>query len=146
MYDHGPIVCCIKEGHTMGFSMPACKEHHIHRVALIDDDSSFRKATERLLRAYGWDTQSFVSAIEFLNATDGREFSCLVVDNQMPRLSGCELLGLLRSRGIDTPCLIVSAHELNPVQLAIADKYAQKVLAKPSEAEALISALEAACA
>ena len=126
--------------------MPVSEEQFAHRIALIDDDNSYRKATERLLHAYGWNTQSFASAIEFLNATDGREFSCLVIDNQMPRLTGCELLGLLRSRGVDTPCLIVSAHELNPTQSEIARKFAKGVLTKPSEAEDLIHALKEACA
>jgi len=125
--------------------MLAQKDQNSNLVALVDDNASYRKATKRLLQAYGWNIQSFASGIDFLKATDGREFSCLVVDNQMPRLTGCELLGLLRSRGVNTPCLIVSAHELNPSQSEIADKFAQVVLTKPSEADELISALQEAC-
>lgn len=121
-------------------------DHHAHRVALIDDDASFRKATERLLRAYGWEARCFESANAFLDGGKDEEYNCLLVDLHMPRLSGCELLQRLREEGNDTPCIIITANRLNQSQRHIAEKFAKDVLSKPSEANELISALERACA
>ncbi|MCZ6672377.1 MAG: response regulator [Verrucomicrobia bacterium] len=115
------------------------------RVAVVDDDPYYLKATERLLLAYGWPARSFKSANEFLDTSKGEEFSCLLVDLQMPGLSGCELIEQLRSKGIETPCLIVTARNLNESQRAIADKFVHAVISKPSDAVELISALENAC-
>ena len=111
-------------------------------VALIDDDASFRRATDRLLRAYGWHTRCFESAVEFLNTKEKEEFTCLLIDIHMPELDGCDLLKRLRERGDTTPCLLVTAHKLNEPQGVIAEKYAKGIISKPYEVTEMIEAIE----
>lgn len=111
-------------------------------IALIDDDASYRKATQRLLRAYGWQIRSFESAVEF-SETDSKEaFSCLLMDIHMPGMSGIELLEQIRREGNRTPCIIITARKLNAEQKEIAARLAQGVLSKPCNAPDIIEAIE----
>jgi FixJ family two-component response regulator len=60
-------------------------------VFLVDDDELFRRSTERLIRAAGLTVQPFTSARDFLKVPGPEGPACLVLDVQMPGLSGLEL-------------------------------------------------------
>src|SRR5207237_7030843 len=60
-------------------------------VILVDDDPSFRRSTERLLRTAGYQVLSFASALEFLHSPHPDVPSCLVSDVRMPGLNGLDL-------------------------------------------------------
>jgi FixJ family two-component response regulator len=68
----------------------------LHTVCIIDDDESVRVATTCLLRSLGHVVRTFASAEEFLNSPYLDEAACLIVDVNMPRLSGLELQSRLR--------------------------------------------------
>ncbi|MBL4575726.1 MAG: response regulator [Opitutaceae bacterium] len=117
-----------------------------HRlIAIIDDDLSYRKATERLLHAYGWECRSFESAKAFLDIDKVEVISCLLLDIHMPEMTGIDLLKQLRSKGIEISCLFVTAHMLSDSQMAIVDKFKAEVLPKPCDAPYLIEAIARAC-
>ena len=113
-------------------------------IALVDDDASYRKATQRLLQAYGWQTRSYQSAVEF-SETDSKEaFCCLLMDIQMPGMSGIELLEQIRRDGNRSPCIIVTAHKLNPKEEEIVSRLAHSIVPKPCDGPDLIHAIERA--
>ena len=60
-------------------------------VCVIDDDSLVRESLHRLLRSAGLKVQAFASAQEFLASRPSEAPSCLVVDVQMPGISGLDL-------------------------------------------------------
>jgi len=60
-------------------------------VRIVDDDASFLKAIARLLRGAGFTVKPFVSAVEFLAQPELDVPGCVLVDLQMPGLSGFEL-------------------------------------------------------
>ena len=60
-------------------------------VAVVDDDSSFRDATQNLLEASGFSTETFASAESFLASKRRHDVSCLVTDMRMPAMTGLEL-------------------------------------------------------
>ena len=61
-------------------------------VFVVDDDVSFLTAVTRLLRAGGYEVKTFTSAARFLQSPPpGDSPGCLIVDLQMPGLSGLEL-------------------------------------------------------
>jgi FixJ family two-component response regulator len=79
-------------------------------IAVVDDDSSIRNATQDLLKAAGYATVTFANAASFLDAPQRASVACLVADMRMPGMSGLELHEHLRSFGAAIPTVIVSAH------------------------------------
>ncbi len=60
-------------------------------IAIVDDDPSVRRGLERLIRSMGWKAETFASAQEFLACPRTEAPGCLVLDLQLPGLSGLDL-------------------------------------------------------
>ena len=83
-------------------------------VAIVDDDPSVRRAIKRLVMSLGLNAETFGSGQEFLDFIDGSPSSradCVVLDVQMPGLSGLEVQKRLASRNCDLPVIVITAHE-----------------------------------
>jgi len=81
------------------------------RVSVVDDDESARRALSRLLRELGFQTVPFASAEEFLEAAAREPFDCLMLDMQLERMSGLELMERLAASGNRVPVIVISAHD-----------------------------------
>lgn len=77
-------------------------------VFVLDDDESFVRALERLLRIEGFVTQSWTSAKRFLAEHDPSLPGCLVTDLIMPEMNGLELQRQLRARGCVRPIVFIT--------------------------------------
>lgn len=81
-------------------------------IYIVDDDESVRDSARALLESYDLTVEDYGSARDFLAAYEAEEEgACLLLDLNMPEMSGLELLALLRERGIDIPVIIVSAQD-----------------------------------
>jgi FixJ family two-component response regulator len=80
-------------------------------IAVVDDEESVRTSLRRLLRACALDTAVFASGQAFLDALPARRPDCLVLDLQMPGLSGLEVQRRLVARGTPVPTIIISADD-----------------------------------
>jgi FixJ family two-component response regulator len=80
-------------------------------VGLVDDDESQRKSLARLLRAAGMQPIAYASAEEFRADAKQPRFDCLVLDVQLPGISGIELRNLLAIEGNTTPVIFVTAYD-----------------------------------
>lgn len=80
-------------------------------VILVDDDEDMRQAMRRVLQAEGFMTESFRTAEAFLASGQPSRAGCLVLDIQLPGMSGIELHEHLRRAGELVPTLFVTAHD-----------------------------------
>lgn len=80
-------------------------------VAIVDDDASVRKALARLLVASALNTRTYASAQEFFGSLKIEIPACLIVDLQMPDMTGLELHGELLRTGIAIPTIVTTAHD-----------------------------------
>jgi FixJ family two-component response regulator len=115
-------------------------------ISLIDDDASFRLATDSLLRARGYTFCAFSSAAEFLQSPQLNETSCVITDVQMPGISGLELQTLLRNQGRTVPIIFITAFPDESARARALRDGAVCYLSKASDATALIRCIEAALA
>lgn len=112
-------------------------------IGIVDDDESVRAAVDSLIRSAGYRTALFASAEALLHSDQIHEMDCLIIDIQMPRLSGLELQRRLPEANPATAIIFVSAHaeELRATAL---NQGAVAVLGKPFSDEALLSAIQSA--
>src|SRR5262245_45244760 len=67
-------------------------------VFVVDDDVSVRESLELLIKAAGWQPETFASPQEFLSRPRADVPCCLVLDVTLPGLNGLELQELLAER------------------------------------------------
>ena len=79
-------------------------------IAVVDDDSSIRNATQDLLKAAGYSTAAFSNAVSFLDSAVKASVACLVADMRMPGMSGLELHEHMAASGAAIPTVIITAH------------------------------------
>ena len=79
-------------------------------IAIVDDDPAVLKGLVRLLRGRALHPKTYGSAQEFLAALPDGPPECLIVDLQMPEMTGLELQQHLARIGIRIPTIIITAH------------------------------------
>jgi FixJ family two-component response regulator len=115
-------------------------------ISIVDDDAEVRAATARLLRALGYEARVHASAEAFLNSADADEADCLVLDVQMPGMSGPELQQKLLRNAKPAPILFVTAFPNAKLRADVIAAGAVGMLAKPYDAKELANSIEAALA
>jgi FixJ family two-component response regulator len=79
-------------------------------IAIVDDDPSVLKALTRALRVRAFQSKTYGSAQELLASLPEGLPECLIVDLQMPAMTGLELHYHLIRNGIHIPTIIITAH------------------------------------
>src|ERR1700747_1492338 len=100
-------------------------------ISIVDDDDKVRAATESLVRSLGFKTHTFASAESFLQSTSPLETRCLILDVQMPNMSGIELQGRLTELGFEIPIILITAYPDEAVRQRAMDAGAVAFLLKP---------------
>lgn len=63
----------------------------VRSVVVVEDDATFCKSLTRLLSSHGLCVSSFASAEEFLRGISATSIGCLILDINLPGMSGLEL-------------------------------------------------------
>lgn len=115
-------------------------------VSVVDDDEFVREALPDLLRSFGLEAQPFASAEEFLASDSLEETRCLVLDINMPGMSGPELQLELSRRKHDIPIVFITANTDDALRPKVMKRGAVAYLKKPFSDTAMIEAVNAALA
>jgi FixJ family two-component response regulator len=113
-------------------------------IAVVDDDSSVRKALAHLLTVKSYAANTFGSAKEFLQSLDQQKPNCLVLDLHMPECGGLDLQHHLLRNGIKIPTVIITAHDEIGLRERCSNAGASAFLVKPISVDILINAIDAA--
>jgi FixJ family two-component response regulator len=113
-------------------------------VFVVDDDPSVLRSVDRLVRSAGYRAETFCSAREFLRRSAHDGPACLVLDVQLPELSGLELQQTLAETARFLPVIFISGHGDIPMSVRAMKSGAQDFLPKPFAAEDLLRAIAAA--
>jgi FixJ family two-component response regulator len=115
-------------------------------VHVIDDDPSARRGLTRLIRAAGWRAEPFPSAADFLDSGKRDGPGCIVLDVQMPEMTGPELQEELCKSDYCMPIIFLSAHGNVPTTARTMKRGAVDFLTKPVDRGDLQDAIRAALA
>lgn len=113
-------------------------------IAVVDDDPSVRQGLERLIRSLGWKAETFASAQEFLERPRTEAPSCLILDLQLPGLSGLDLQKRMAEARLETPIVFLTGHGDIPASVQAMKAGAIGFLTKPVDEEALSKAIQEA--
>ena len=115
-------------------------------IAIVDDDPSVLKALARFLTLRAIKVRTFESARDFLaSLPDGTTDAlpeCLIVDLQMPEMSGLELQRHLNRAGIRIPTIVISANREAEMRELCEAAGAESYLLKPLDDTSLLTAIE----
>jgi two-component system response regulator FixJ len=108
-------------------------------VAIVDDDDDVGEVLRGLLEMVGYQAVTYHSAVTFLSEAKLSDVACLVVDQNMPEMTGLELLRRLRATGNQTPSLLITGdHDEEVARQALA-LGVMKVLEKPMATTELLN-------
>jgi FixJ family two-component response regulator len=115
-------------------------------VLVVDDDPSVLSSLKRLISASGFHVESFAKPSELLASEIPRANACMVVDIDMPGMTGIQMCEVLKSSGRDLPAILITGRTDARTRLQAAQSDAVAVLFKPFDEEPLLEVIARALA
>jgi FixJ family two-component response regulator len=115
-------------------------------VFLIDDDDDVRRGLRRLIRSAGLSAETFASAREFLDRLPYDGVGCILLDVQMPGMSGPDLQDRMLAMGISLPIVYLTGHADVPMSVHAMKSGALDILLKPASDDLILQTIDAAVA
>jgi DNA-binding response OmpR family regulator len=107
------------------------------RVLIVDDDQSIVRMLRLTLRISGFEVQTATNGLEALQLLERESTDAIILDLNMPVMTGEELLISMRERGMRTPVIVTSGEpRCNPLRLG-----ANAFIPKPFRPDAVVDAL-----
>ena len=111
-------------------------------IHIVEDDTSFRNAVSRLLRAGGHEVRCYPSAVEFLAARPESSPGCVLLDLHMPGPSGLDLQDALAKTEHPLPVIFLTGQGDIPTSVHAMRGGAEDFLTKPVKRQILFNAIE----
>lgn len=115
-------------------------------IGIVDDDGWIRLAMARLITAHSYEVRTYGSAREFIDSLELAVRACLIVDLNMPGMTGLELLRYLAGAGHRIPTIIYTAYDEPGTRRRCALAGAIAFLVKPVTGDLLLEAIKEALA
>lgn len=109
-----------------------------HRISIVDDDPSVRRALNRLFRSAGYIVTAYDSAEAFLEAAVVDETDFLILDVHLPGRSGLQLQLELQTSNDRLPVIFITAFDEEPTRIKAMESGAVEFLRKPIDSERLL--------
>jgi FixJ family two-component response regulator len=113
-------------------------------VFVVDDDPSIREAIESLVKLAGLRVEAFGTAQEFLRNERPDLPGCVVLDVELPGLSGLDLQRELAAHGIKLPIIFITGYGDIPMSVRAMKAGATEFLTKPFRDQDLLDAIQQA--
>jgi FixJ family two-component response regulator len=110
-------------------------------IAIVDDDKDVLIAMQGLVETFGYRTAAFASASEFRTSDAINEARCLIIDVQMPQVSGIELFHAVIATSDPIPAIFIAANPNPKIERQLLEDGAIAYLAKPVQTQALRASL-----
>jgi FixJ family two-component response regulator len=129
----------VRDGKVVGAARPGT-------VLVVDDDPSVLRALNRLISASGFAVKMFAKPSELMASEIPTSNACMVVDIDMPEMTGIRMCELLKSSGRSLPAILITGRTDARTRLQAAQADAVAVLFKPFDKDPLLDAIARALA
>jgi len=123
---------------------PVTADTPLRCISIVDDDASIRDALKSLMRSVRFNVEAFASAEEFLASRRLNDTSCLILDVNLPGMSGFDLQNHLNIERPGIPIIFITAHADESSRQRALKAGAIDFLGKPVRRETLFKAIQAA--
>ncbi|MEO0047855.1 MAG: hypothetical protein RLZZ410_814 [Pseudomonadota bacterium] len=110
-------------------------------IYIIDDDASMRSSLDRMLANYGYTTEVYERAEDFIEQSIPVSPAAILLDMRMPTMSGVELQKKLNELGRQTPIIFISGESMPHEIVTSMKQGAVDFLFKPFNLDDLLKAL-----
>src|ERR1700687_5042895 len=117
---------------------------HERCVHIVDDEAKVRDALTLLLSTAQIESRSYGSAEDYMTSNPLRDPACILLDNQLPGMSGIELLRRIVAATTDSTVIMITAYGDVPTAVLAMRAGAFHFVQKPFDAEALLVTVEEA--
>ena len=115
-------------------------------IFIVDDDDATRDSLRLLVECEGFSAEDFASGRSFLDTARPADGDCLILDVNMPGMSGFDVLEELQRRGDRLPVIVITAEPDGATHSRARAAGALALLEKPHGAEELLTLLRQAAA
>lgn len=113
------------------------------RILVVEDAPDMNRLIGKVLKKAGYSVDGCFNGEEALACLRGAEYDAILLDVMMPKLDGYELLKRLRSKGVDTPVLFLTARDAVADRVKGLDLGADDYLVKPFDFDELLARIRA---
>ena len=110
-------------------------------ISIVDDDQSMSLMLRRVMSAFGFEVASFTSAEEFLDSGIVGESACLILDVNLPGMSGVDLQQQLNDSGSRVPTIFISGQADEATKRVAMQAGASGFFSKPFRIDALLTTI-----
>lgn len=107
-------------------------------VSVVDDDEAVRDSIQFLLEVAGFNVTPFGSAVDFLAGQEQDAQGCVLLDLQMPHISGLELMRILDARGTKLSVALMSGSMSPELRCRALELGVKEIIEKPLDVNALL--------
>lgn len=119
-------------------------ESPMGHIGIVEDEALIREGLKDCMESAGYSVETFGSAEEFLASKSSRRSSCLIVDIQLPGISGLELQGRLSTLEDPVPIVFVTGHGTDANREQALRNGAAALLSKPVGRKELLNVVRTA--
>jgi two-component system response regulator FixJ len=119
---------------------------HSGVIAIIDDDDDVADVLGGLLEIVGYQVETYRSGIQFIEGIDPSKLACIIVDQNMPHMTGLEMLTKLGKKGVSIPSVLITGASGAHIVRQATQLGVMKVLQKPMSHHELLRFIECSMA
>ena len=114
------------------------------KVFIVDDDGGVRDGLKAMLESEDQAVEVYANGRDFLDSYDPSRGGCLLLDLNMPVMSGQQVLDALARKGATLPVIIITSVDAPKVEARALQSGAVEVLEKPLDHRVLLDAIQRA--
>ena len=105
------------------------------KILIIDDDENYRELLQEIIRRMGHEAETAATAIEGLEKLQTNSYYLLIVDYQIPGMTGLELIQKVRRSNQELHVVVISGYDSFPSEKNTSDLKLTGYLTKPIDFE-----------
>ena len=113
-------------------------------VLIVDDEPAIRQVLNEIVTIYGYQATMAESAKDAISVMAKQKVDLVLLDLQMPDITGDQFLDFIRKRGFKTPVVVVSAHVDKEMARQLGKVGISGIVYKPFEVERVIDVMNEA--